>query len=88
LKSTYSASWRHLIDFSDPDETLWVHPGGQSGHPASKHYQDLIPLWAEGRYARLSWKRDRVEAEAEARLDLVPSTLDLGTPGSSTEKKS
>jgi penicillin amidase len=72
-KHSYSASWRHLVDFSDLDRTLWIHTSGQSGHPASRHYKDLIPLWAEGRYAPLLWSRDRVEAEAEARLTLVPS---------------
>jgi len=71
-RSSYSASWRHLVDFSDLDKALWIHSCGQSGHPASKHYKDLIPLWAAGSYAPLLWRRDRVEAEAEARLTLVP----------------
>ena len=72
VKSSYSASWRQLVDFSDLDEALWIHSSGQSGHPASRHYKDLIPLWASGRYRPLLWSRDRVEAEAEARLALVP----------------
>ena len=71
-KSSYSASWRHLVDFSDLDGTLWIHTSGQSGHPASKHYKDLIPLWASGRYLPLLWSRDRVEADAQARLTLIP----------------
>jgi penicillin amidase len=72
VKSSYSASWRQLVDFSDLDKALWVHSSGQSGHPASRHYKDLIPLWASGRYRPLLWSRDRVETEAEARLTLVP----------------
>ena len=72
LKSSYSASWRHLVDFSDLDGALWIHSSGQSGHPASRHYKDLVPLWATGRYRPLLWSRDRVEAEAEARLTLLP----------------
>jgi penicillin amidase len=71
-KSSYSASWRQLVDFSDLDKALWVHTGGQSGHPASGHYRDLVHHWASGRYRPLLWSRDRVEAEAEARLILVP----------------
>jgi penicillin amidase len=71
-KSSYSASWRQLVDFSDLDKALWIHTSGQSGHPASRHYKDLIPLWAAGSYAPLLWSRDRVEAEAEARLTLLP----------------
>jgi len=72
LKSSYSASWRYLVDFSDLDGALWIHSSGQSGHPASRHYKDLVPLWATGRYRPLLWSRDRVEAEAEARLTLLP----------------
>ena len=71
-KSSYSASWRQLVDFSDLDTALWIHSSGQCGHPASGHYKDLIPLWASGQYRPLLWSRDRVEAEAEARLTLAP----------------
>ena len=74
LKSSYSASWRQLVDFSDLDGALWIHSSGQSGHPASRHYKDLVPLWASGQYRPLLWSRDRVEAQAEARLTLVPGT--------------
>jgi penicillin amidase len=72
LKSTYSASWRQLVDFTDLDEALWIHSSGQSGHPASRHYKDLIPLWVSGRYRPMLWSRERVEAEAEGRLTLAP----------------
>ena len=89
LKSTHSASWRQLVDFSDLDGVLWVHTSGQSGHPASRHYKDLIPLWASGRYRPLLWSRERVEAEAEGRLTLVPGVetnpdRDGGTDGDRT----
>jgi penicillin amidase len=71
--SSYSAGWRHLIDFSDLEKALSVHPTGQSGHPASKHYKDLMPLWSTGQYYPMLWSRKRVEAEAEARLVLEPA---------------
>jgi penicillin amidase len=71
-KSTYSASWRQLVDFSNLEGALWVHTSGQSGHPASRYYKDLVPLWASGRYRPMLWSREQVEAEAEGRLTLVP----------------
>lgn len=70
---SYSASWRHLVDFADLEKALSVHPTGQSGHPAGKHYKDLLPLWSTGRYYPMLWSRKRVEAEAEARLVLEPA---------------
>jgi len=54
------------------EKALSVHPTGQSGHPASKHYKDFLPLWSTGQYYPMLWSRKRVEAEAQARLVLVP----------------
>jgi penicillin amidase len=65
-----SASWRQIIDLSDWDASRVVHTTGQSGHPASKHYDDMIPLWLNGQYHPMLWARERVEANAEARLRL------------------
>ncbi len=71
--SSYSAGWRHLVDFADLDKALWIHATGQSGHPASKHYKDFLPLWSTGQYHPMLWSRKRVEAEAETRLVLKPA---------------
>ncbi len=70
----YSAgpSWRMILDLSDWDASLGVIPGGQSGHPASRHYDDQLPLWRAGEYHPLAWSRPRVEAVAKARLVLNP----------------
>lgn len=65
-------SWRQIIDLSDWDASLGVHNTGQSGHPASKHYADMIPMWLKGEYHPLLWTREKVEAHAEARLTLLP----------------
>ena len=51
------ASWRQLVDLGDLGTSIGVYPGGQSGDPASPHYDDQIPLWASGRYAPL-WFHD------------------------------
>jgi penicillin amidase len=67
-----SASWRQIIDVSDWDASRAVHTTGQSGHPASAHYDDMIPLWLKGEYHPLLWSREKVEANAEGRLVLEP----------------
>ena len=71
--SSYSAGWRQLIDLSDWDKARAIHTSGQSGHPASKHYKDFLPLWSAGQYHPMLWSRKRVEAEAETRLVLKPA---------------
>ncbi len=69
----FTASWRQILDLGDWDASLGVHAPGQSGHPASKHYDDLIPLWRKGEYHPLPWSRARVEANAEGVLRLTSS---------------
>ena len=67
-----SASWRQILDVSDWDACLGVLPTGQSGHPASEHYDDMTALWLRGELHPLYWTRDRIEAVTEARLLLEP----------------
>jgi len=45
---------------------------GQSGQPRSRHYDDLLPLWAEGKYFPLLYRRQKVEAMAKEQLTLEP----------------
>lgn len=67
-----TASWRQILDLSDWDASRAIHPGGQSGHPAAKHYADMIPLWRAGEYHPLWWSRDKIIKKQEATLHLVP----------------
>ncbi len=66
-------SWRMIADPADPDGAQGVHTTGQSGHPASAHWNDLVPLWASGELHPLPLTRAAVDAVAEATLKLAPS---------------
>ena len=48
-KAVWAPSWRMVADPTDPDRSRWQMFTGQSGHPASPHYDDLQPDWLEGR---------------------------------------
>jgi penicillin amidase len=63
---------RFIADVSDWEQCRIVIPGGQSGHVASRHYADLIPLWREGRFQPMPFGRDQVERQAVVRLVLLP----------------
>jgi penicillin amidase len=65
---------RFLADPSDWEQCRIIVPGGQSGHVASRHYADLIPLWREGRFQSMPFGREQVERQAAGRLVLVPET--------------
>jgi penicillin G amidase len=48
-RAVWAPSWRIVADPSDPDSSRWQMFTGQSGHPASPHYDDLQQDWLHGR---------------------------------------
>ncbi len=48
-KAVWAPSWRMVADPSAPDRSRWQMFTGQSGHPASKHYDDLQADWLAGK---------------------------------------
>ena len=55
---SHGPSWRMVVQLSTPTEAYGVYPGGQSGNPGSKYYDDYIQNWVEGKYHRLWFMRD------------------------------
>ncbi|MFN8161823.1 MAG: penicillin acylase family protein [Solirubrobacterales bacterium] len=47
-RAVWAPSWRMVADACDPARTLWQAFTGQSGHPASRHYDDLQRRWLAG----------------------------------------
>ena len=45
--ATGGATVRLVVEMSDPMRIGAVMPGGQSGHPASPHYDDQIEVWID-----------------------------------------
>ena len=41
--------YRMLADLGDPARSRWQLTTGQSGHPGSRHYDDLLEGWRDGR---------------------------------------
>jgi penicillin amidase len=66
------ASYRQLFDVGDWDRARFVMPPGQSGHPGSRHYADLLELWRRVEYAPLLFSRTAVEEAVEQRAELRP----------------
>jgi penicillin amidase len=66
-------SWRQILDVSDWDASVGVHAPGQSGHPASPHFKDLVEMWARVEHHPLPFSRPAVEAAAETTLRLLPT---------------
>ncbi len=65
-------SMRMVVDLSDLENSLAVHPTGQSGHAFNRHYDDMIDLWLNGDYHPMLFGRAAVEATAVDHLILQP----------------
>ncbi len=48
-RAVWAPSWRMVADPIAPERSRWQMFTGQSGHPASPHYDDLQSDWLEGR---------------------------------------
>jgi penicillin amidase len=72
IESYAAPSYRQILDPTDWDRSRAIHPTGQSGHPASPHYADFLPLWLTGEYHPMPWTRGAVEEATAHRLTLAP----------------
>ena len=48
FKAIWAPAWRMVADPADPDASRWQTFTGQSGHVASRHYDDLQARWLVG----------------------------------------
>ncbi|NRA99462.1 MAG: penicillin acylase family protein [Rhodobacteraceae bacterium] len=68
----HAASYRGVYDFADPDSSVFIIPTGQSGHPLSRHYDDLGELWRRGEYIPMTLDPDLARAAAVGVTVLTP----------------
>ncbi len=72
FQNFHAAGYRGVYDFADPDSSLFVIATGQSGHPLSRHYDDLAQLWRRGEYVRMSLDEDLARAAATGITRITP----------------
>lgn len=81
---TTGPGYRFIADLADPEGGWSIIAPGQSGNPASPHYDDQIQMWLEMRYRPMVFGRKMAELAAKNRLTLCPS---YGVSGSLSEKR-
>jgi penicillin G amidase len=67
------AGYRGVYDLADPDSSVFILSTGQSGHPLSRHYDDLGVLWRRGEYIPMSLDADLARAAAVGITHLSPA---------------
>jgi len=65
-------SYRQIVNLADLKTSLAGHSPGQSGHPASKHYDDFIESWLNVQHHPMLFERSMIEENAEGTLHLLP----------------
>lgn len=58
VKGSHGPSWRMIVQLSNPTVAYGVYPGGQSGNPGSKFYDNFVNSWVEGKYNKLWFMRE------------------------------
>ena len=71
--NVHAAGYRGVYDFTDPDSSVFIVSTGQSGHPLSRHYDDLGELWRRGEYIPMSLDLDLARAAPVGLTRLVPA---------------
>ncbi|WP_405569839.1 penicillin acylase family protein [Winogradskyella sp. Asnod2-B02-A] len=60
----WGPSWRMIVEMTSPPTALGIYPGGQSGNPGSKYYDNFIDDWAAGKYHRLNFLQSSTATDA------------------------
>jgi penicillin amidase len=70
--NSYMVSYRQIFDLGDWDRGQFILPVGQSGHPGSRHYDDMLEAWSTVEYRPLRYSRPAVESAVSETISLQP----------------
>ena len=71
-QNVHGGGYRGVYDFADPESSVFIVSTGQSGHPLSRHYDDLGELWRRGEYIPMSLDPALARAAAVGVTTLTP----------------
>ncbi len=62
VKKNHGPSWRMIVEMAaDKPHAYIVYPGGQSGNPGSRHYDQFVETWTQGNYYEAIFMRSADE---------------------------
>lgn len=70
--NVHGAGYRGVYDFADPESSVFIISTGQSGHPLSRHYDNLGERWRRGEYIPMSLDTELARAAAVGYTVLTP----------------
>ena len=74
ISSSIGPSWRMIVELDDETRAQAVFPGGQSGSPSSRFYDDSMDEWIEGKYHSISLVKNPEELKNQMlyRISIKP----------------
>jgi penicillin amidase len=72
--ATFTVSYRQLLDVGAWDQGRFILPSGQSGHPGSEHYDDMLHPWLRGEYVPMLFYEETIERETAETIRLQPNS--------------
>ncbi len=76
----HGPSWRMIVEMSSPPKAYGIYPGGQSGNPGSKYYDNFIDDWAVGNYHELTFLQNSEANDAIIETQTLIPNLETKTP--------
>ena len=65
-------SFRQIANLANLADSLSIHAPGQSGHPASKHYDDFIKPWLNVEHHPMLFDHETIDEQAAGKLRMIP----------------
>ncbi len=62
ISERHGPSWRMVVELGDEVKAWGVFPGGQSGNPGSKYYDNDVDTWRTGNYNQLFFMKDAYDS--------------------------
>ncbi len=64
ITKTHGPSWRMIVALGPEVQAWGLYPGGQSGNPGSRFYDNAVDDWVAGKYYELLYLKSASESEA------------------------
>ncbi len=66
-----------IVDLSDLEKSCSVLAGGQSGNPASPHFNDQTDDWLKGNYHPMLVNHEEIKLEYQASFDICSQSVKM-----------
>jgi len=74
--SSAGTNFQAVMSFSEESGSYFIAPAGQSGHPLSRFYENLFPMWMQGNYLTMSTDLSLAQGGAAGTSRLSPISTD------------